>query len=395
MKTGWRALTAAVCSIVLLAACSVSTDGPLKNGGDAPSSLSSSPPQLPREIAQHLQTVSGLGVNANVHSWKNGQLKPAIDRIAELGDLTWRVIIEKADWLDAPDQTTETDITLDRYRAVYEHGKMADLWDTIAYINSKHGQQVMVNIMGGVPEWMGGTHIDPASEDQWVRMVASMVAYGRNVRHLDFTMLGPMNEIDWNGIEGPQVQPDQYVRLLHKLLVQLDQLGLSDIRLVGPDTASAANGNSDYLPALASEPLVIEDRISHSQLRRQLRGSAGALKEASYPGMDYSVTGSLVRAPARHRSTPTRQTGLRQQRALVRNQTFGAGRCRPAAIPTPRDGNYKHQRKSRRPYSGGPPDDASTGVYTPRKNYFVLRQFVPLRSARRRRFLRQCRRTDT
>ena len=292
MKTGWRALTAAVCSIVLLAACSVSTDGPLKNGGDAPSSLSSSPPQLPREIAQHLQTVSGLGVNANVHSWKNGQLKPAIDRIAELGDLTWRVIIEKADWLDAPDQTTETDITLDRYRAVYEHGKMADLWDTIAYINSKHGQQVMVNIMGGVPEWMGGTHIDPASEDQWVRMVASMVAYGRNVRHLDFTMLGPMNEIDWNGIEGPQVQPDQYVRLLHKLLVQLDQLGLSDIRLVGPDTASAANGNSDYLPALASDPLVME-RMAHFGIHSYDGSSAGAqeaLKEASYPGMDYWVT---------------------------------------------------------------------------------------------------------
>ena len=113
--------------------------------------------------------MSGLGVNANVHSWNNGELKPAIDKIADLGEVTWRVIIDKADWeTEEIPGGTET-IDWDLYSPIYENGKMADLWETIEYINSKPDQQVMVNVMGGVPGWMGGNRIDESREDHWVR----------------------------------------------------------------------------------------------------------------------------------------------------------------------------------------------------------------------------------
>jgi hypothetical protein len=42
-----------------------------------------------------------------------------------------------------------------------------------------------------------------------------MVYYGRVTQGLQFSMLAPMNETDWDGIEGPQVASAQYVRLLH------------------------------------------------------------------------------------------------------------------------------------------------------------------------------------
>jgi hypothetical protein len=88
---------AASCTL-LLAACSggvseVPAGGP--HSGAAP--YHSAPEQTAATPAPQ-QIVSGLGVYANVHSWNNGQLRPAVDKIADLGDVTWRVIIEKADW---------------------------------------------------------------------------------------------------------------------------------------------------------------------------------------------------------------------------------------------------------------------------------------------------------
>ncbi|MDP9883350.1 hypothetical protein J2W21_000840 [Sinomonas atrocyanea] len=87
--------------------------------------------------------------------------------------------------------------------------------------------------------------------------MATMIAFGRNVEKLDFSIVGPMNEVDWNGVEGPQVPPDQYVRLMHKLLSRLDEMGLHDIRLVVPDTADPERGLGAYLPAIASDTLVV------------------------------------------------------------------------------------------------------------------------------------------
>lgn len=334
------------------------------------------PRMEPASPGDEFQVISGLGVNANVHSWNNGELKPAIDKIADLGELTWRVIIDKADWEaeEIPGGTETIDWAL--YSPIYENGKMADLWDTVGYINSKPDQQVMVNVMGGVPGWMGGNRIDESREDHWVRMIASMVAYGREVRGLDFTLLGPMNETDWNGIEGPQVGPEQYVRLLHKLIVRLDGLGLSDIRLVAPDTASAAKAASEYLPALAADPLVMS-RLAHFAIHTYDGDSAGmksALPEAAGPGLDFWITEFSGPCPGCDSGSPNptdwTSAAATAGYALDLLEQGAAGLQQYDAW----DGYYEHHESMG--YWGLLAYDPAAGTYTPRKTYFVLRQLI-------------------
>lgn len=378
MRAGRRLLAAGVAgSLALVTACSGSRpDGqPATPAGPAPS-VAVSTEKAGAEGLERFQAVSGLGVNANVHSWDDGRLRPAIDLIADLGEVNWRVIIDKADWQAERDPSDPATIDWARYTPIYERGKMADLWNTIEYISSKPGQEVMVNVMGGVPEWMGGDHIDTEAEDEWVRMIASMVAYGRTVRKLDFTLLSPMNETDWNGIEGPQVPPDQYVRLLHKLVIRLDGLGLGDMRLVGPDTASAAKATSEYLPALAADPLVMS-RMAHFGIHSYdgtSGGAAEALAKTSQPGLDYWVTEFSGPCPDCDTGSPNpadwssaAQTASLAIRLL---REGAAGLMQYDAW----DGYYEHHESTG--YWGLLAYDPDKRQYTPRKGYFVLRQLM-------------------
>lgn len=364
-------------SVALMTACFGGPADDHPEGQPAPSATTTALPwHASTGGLEYFQAVSGLGVNANVHSWDNGRLRPAIDMIADLGEVTWRVIIDKADWQTEKDPSDPGTIDWARYTPIYERGKMADLWSTIDYISSKPGQQVMVNVMGGVPEWMGGNHIDTAAEDQWVRMIASMVDYGRNVRKLDFTLLSPMNETDWNGIEGPQVQPDQYARLLHKLVVRLDGLGLGDMRLVGPDTASAAKASSEYLRALDADPLVMA-RMAHFGIHSYDGSSGGAsdaLAKSSHPGMDYWVTEFSGPCPGCDTGSPNladwSSAAATATLAIRLLQEGAAGLLQYDAW----DGYYEHHESTG--YWGLLAYDSEKGTYSPRKTYYVLRQLI-------------------
>jgi hypothetical protein len=363
-------------SIALATACAGDSPGPsAETAAGSPAPASSAPPRSDGP-QQEFQTISGLGVNANVHSWDNGRLRPAIDMIADLGDVTWRVIIDKADWETEEDPSDPATIDWARYTAIYERGKMADLWNTIDYISSKPGQQVMVNVMGGVPGWMGGNHIDATSEDQWVRMIASMVAYGRTIRKLNFTLLSPMNEPDWNGIEGPHVEPDQYARLLHKLAVRLDGLGLGDMRLVGPDTASATRATSDYLRELDADPLVM-GRMAHLGIHSYDGGSGSAseaLAKSAHRGMDYWVTEFSGPCPDCDTGAPN-PAGWP---SAAETATLAIGLLQGGAAGLMQydawDGYYEHHESTG--YWGLLAYDPQNGTYSPRKTYFVLRQLI-------------------
>lgn len=373
------AFTATLCTAVMVCAgCSLPQGG--QEGGQpstAPATEAVRQDSIPTagNAPKHFQTISGLGVNANVHSWKDGELRPAIDVIAELGDVTWRVIIDKADWELNPQPDTADAIGSEYYAQIYENGKMADLWSTIEYINSKPGQQVMINVMGGVPGWMGGDHIDQAREDQWAEMIASMVAYGRTVRGLDFKLLGPLNETDWNGIEGPRVGSEQYVRLLRKLIIQLDSLGLTDIRLVGPDTASAAKAIAEYLPAMAKDDLVMS-RLAHFAIHSydgDAAGTSEALQDQS-PSTGFWVTEFSGPCPGCDSGSPNptdwASAAASAAHAIRLLQQGASGLQQYDAW----DGYYEHHESMG--YWGLLAYDAATGRYTPRKRYFVLRQLL-------------------
>jgi hypothetical protein len=365
------------CAMVLISGCSGGGNGNVVPPPASESSQAASNPTVKAPSARlEFQVMSGLGVNANVHSWNDGELRPAIDRITELGDITWRVIIDKADWeaVENPDSTEIID--WNHYSPIYENGKMADLWETVEYINSKPGQQVMVNVMGGVPAWMGGNRIDESREDHWVRMIASMVAYGRTVRGLDFKLLGPMNETDWNGIEGPQVGAEQYARLLHKLIVRLDALGLSDIRLVGPDTASAPKGVEEYLPALTKDSLVMS-RLAHFGIHTYDGDAAGAndaLQRATNTELDFWVTEFSGPCPGCDSGLPNptdwTSAAATAEHALDLLEQGASGLQQYDAW----DGYYEHHESMG--YWGILAYDSRAGTYSPRKTYFILQQLI-------------------
>jgi len=390
---------AGVLALATLSACDPGTvRGPDNAPASVPASLAPPPIVTPGDVAlptastgaavitgpvPHLQWVTGLGVNANVHSWRGGELKPAIDQIAQLGQLTWRVIIDRADW--EPDRVGDAD-TFDwsYYDRIYGSGKMADLFDTIEYIESIPGQQVSVNVMGGVPAWMGGTKINPADEDYWVRMISSMVYYGKVVRKLDFTLLSPINEPDVNGIEGPLVNATQYVRLMDKLSVQLDKLGLKDVMFVGPDTGSPDKAVHDYWPAIAASGTLMA-RFAHFGIHTYDGTTAAAaetLAEDPAVTSDVWVTEFSGPCPGCDTGAPnpgrwdTAQDSADLAIWLLHHGMSGL------QFYDAWDGFYEHHKSVG--YWGLLAYDAKKHTYSPRKSYYVMRQlfeFVPAGSA--------------
>lgn len=198
--------------------------------------------------AQTFQTIDGFGVNANSLSWDNGELKPAIGMLADqMGSSLWRVVFDMEDWESVNDNSDPAVFNWTYYNSVYGNSKFQNLWGTLGYLNQKGiNSGITLSFMGRVPNWMSssdnGNNIATNYEDEWVEMITSLVSYARNTAHDSFSMLDPINEPDWNGYEGPQVGSVQYTRLLNKLSQKLNSLGLSDIKFLGPNTASIDTG---------------------------------------------------------------------------------------------------------------------------------------------------------
>jgi O-glycosyl hydrolase len=244
--------------------------------------------------SQPFQTLDGFGVNINSASWKGGGLRPAIDLLVDqLGATIFRVVIDNGDWETANDDGDPHALNWDFYNNVYTTPKFEALWATIAYLNQKGiTQNLMLSVMGPVVSWMGGSRINPAAEDEWVEMIASLVYYARMTRNLQFGLLSPMNEPDWDGIEGPRVDPAQYVRLMQRLSRKLDALGLSSIRLVGPDTASIDTGVQTYFPEMMADAALMAN-LAHFGLHNYkgyTAGAAQAIESSAYPSKNFWMT---------------------------------------------------------------------------------------------------------
>src|SRR4029450_13074341 len=109
---------------------------------------------------------------------------------------------DTADWEATNDNSDPNAFNWTYYNTVYTSPKFEELWSTISYLNQKGiNSRLMLSIMGPTPNWMGGSVIDPAAEDEWVEMIASLVSYGLTSRGVKIGLLAPMNEPDWDGIE--------------------------------------------------------------------------------------------------------------------------------------------------------------------------------------------------
>ena len=245
--------------------------------------------------AQTFQTMDGMGVNINALSWKNGQLAPALDRLVdELGAKTWRVVFDMMDWESPNDNADPNTPNWTYYNALYSNAKFQNLWGTLRYLNQKGVTSgIMLSFMGRVPAWMGGPKItNTAMEDEWVEMVATLLYYARNTEQVEFDLLDPLNEPDWDGFEGPQVDQWQYPRVLQKLSVKLDAMGLGDLRFIGPNTAAIGTGVDTYIPELLKNSVAMS-KLAHFGLHNyagQTGGADARIKGSAYPTKNFWMT---------------------------------------------------------------------------------------------------------
>jgi O-glycosyl hydrolase len=327
--------------------------------------------------SQQFQTIDGFGVNANVLSWNDGELKPAIDMLADgMGSTLWRVVLDQENWEAVNDNSDPNSFDWDYYDYVYSSRKFRNLWETIGYLNKKGiSSGIILSLMGRVPDWMGGGKIDTAVEDEWVEMVTSLVYYARNTMRLSFSMLDPLNEPDADGFEGPQVDQFQYARLLNKLSKKLDAVGLGDIKLVGPSTADIGTGVNSYMREMMRDSLTMS-KVDHFGFH-SYAPSAGqaykAIKSSAYTDRDFYMTEVSTMGD------------------LLSQVAQGASGI---AIWDGYDSVYIHAILKRQ--GSSPPNDAGngpaplaydtrTGKYSPRKNYYENAQFfkyVPSGSVR-------------
>lgn len=245
--------------------------------------------------AQTYQTIDGFGVNANSLSWSGDELKPALDLLVDqLGASIFRVILDEMDWEETNDNADPAVFNWAYYNTVYGGTKFAKLWSTMRYLNDKGIESgLMLNFMGRGPTWMGANStVDVDKEDEFVETIASAVWYARNTAGVRFTLLAPMNEPDWDGIEGPLVGPAQYTRILGKLAARLDAIGLGDIRFVGPDGARTITDLQNFGGAMLPNSAVMakmEKWAIHSY-GPSVDGAAQFIAASAYPGLRFWVT---------------------------------------------------------------------------------------------------------
>ena len=208
------------------------------------------------------QTISGVGSNVNSWSWKGGEITPALDLLVDtLGHNIFRVVHDRMTWAGTgstrPAATLTGLASRDPSTLIqrYETSDMQDLWSTIAYLNGKGvtGDQIIVNFMGWTAAWMGGsdgygtpsaiTNNAQTNQDA-ATMLASLVYYGHHrgdinasFSNLSFGYLGPFNECDWNGLEGPTITTSQLNTIYTNIINTLATMGDTTTKLAGPDTA--------------------------------------------------------------------------------------------------------------------------------------------------------------
>jgi hypothetical protein len=208
--------------------------------------------------AQTYQTVDGYGVNINTGWWNNGEVKPAIDMLVDqLGASIFRSVIEEMDWEAVNDNSDPNVFNWTYYNSVYSNAKFQGIWNTLKYLNQKGIQQngLVISFMGKAPDWMGANAtIDTNKEDELVESVASCLYYARFTAGIQFSKISPFNEADTGGVEGPNMGTTQFARVLNKLALKLDAIGMSDVRFHAPE---AAGGMDPFFDAMVTYPAIM------------------------------------------------------------------------------------------------------------------------------------------
>jgi hypothetical protein len=199
--------------------------------------------------------------------------------------------------------------------------------------------------------------------------------YARNNRHIQIGMLAPNNESDLDGIEGILMDWTQYSRVMRKLALKLDAIGLGDVRLIGPDNYSVGDGVNEFMPRMMAEPSLMAklDHFSFHNYAGDSGGADTAIKNSAYPSRNFWITEvSNIYDALPHVSQGASSVLVWDGYDSVYNHGILAGR---GTTPPNDVGNGPALLA----YS------TSTHLYTPRKPFYEFAQlfkFVPAGSVR-------------
>jgi O-glycosyl hydrolase len=325
---------------------------------------------------QRFQTIDGFGVSINAHSWKNGQLKPALDLLVDQnGSRIFRVVMEMADWEQTNDNADPNSFNWAYYNPIYSGSVFEDVWSTIDYLRAKGipSSNIILSFMGIGPTWMGGTAVSSTEEDEWVEEVVSAAYYGRMVRGAEFGVLSPNNEEDLGHNEGIMMSTSQYARAMNKVALRLDSLGLSTLRLQGPETSSSCAG--DYWQAMSAYPTLMSkiDHLAVHNYSGDACNASATIQASAYPNKSLWISEFSIYAQAQQ---------FLEQNASALLVWDGYDSVYQHAILNglgSAPGNDAGNAPALLAY------DATTGIYTPREEFYEYSQlfkYVPSGSVR-------------
>jgi O-glycosyl hydrolase len=331
--------------------------------------------------AKKFQQLDGFGVNVNTRSWNGEELVPALSLLHDsLNASIWRVIVETVyKWEDQNDNNDPFTFNWDYYNELYETPKFQKAWNMIRFMN-EHGitDKLMINFMGPIPLWMGGTVVKPQYEDEYIEMLVSFFYYAIKTKHLKIGLISLMNEPDIHN-EGPTVGSAQFVRLLRKLIDRMQSLGMDQVRYVAPDVAGMKSGVLDYIPALMNDSVVMS-RIAHFGLHSYggnpvSINTMDSLKKSPYPLSSYWMT----EWNAWRDGLDDGLIGVYDYKFasdcvnyLIGHLQNGAKAC---LIWEGYDSYYEHHAPSTFSYWGILSYDQKNKIYSPRKHFYALQQF--------------------
>jgi O-glycosyl hydrolase len=216
-------------TILLLAACS----------GPAPENRTELSVTI--DAQNGFQTVDGFGVNITPAQWRDGNLKPVLDRLVDdLGCTLFRFdCTGLADWLDPAKRDKNGTYPAEYLKQVYTNKIFRDSWETFRYLNAK-GVEPIFNVSGRIPAGLGRKDDlrRLADFDGFAEMAVTMLKWAREEEKLKFTRFMPFNETDLGYPEGPKIEPEDVLRAVRAIVKKLDRYGLSDVQLIVMDDAS-------------------------------------------------------------------------------------------------------------------------------------------------------------
>jgi O-glycosyl hydrolase len=187
------------------------------------------------------QAVDGFGVNVTPAQWRDGNLKPVLDRLVDdLGCTLFRFdCTGLADWLDPAERNKDGTFPPDYLKSVYTSKGFRDSWETFRHLNAK-GIEPIFNVSGRIPAGLGRKDDlrRLADFDGYAEMAATLLEWARKEEKLKFSRFMPFNETDLGYPEGPKIEPEDVVKAVRAVLKKLDRHGLSDVKLIVMDDAS-------------------------------------------------------------------------------------------------------------------------------------------------------------